>query len=172
MKASLYLLTTLIILGSTACREEGGSTDKKGKISNEQLAEINRQLVIKDRERIMSYIERKGLDMRETGTGLWISADATGKGDIREGDRVALEYKCSLLDGTVVYDSNKDGMMNFVVGRSDVPSGLDEGVKLLAEGDEAILIMPGYLGYGLLGDEKNIPPRSILVYSIKLVEVK
>jgi len=171
MRSLLYILLTLIILFYTGCRDKTGQKDQTGKISKEQLAEINRQLLIKDRERIVSYIERKGLDMKETDTGLWYFESVKGSDSIKNGNTVELEYTCSLLDGTLLYDSNENGLMTFEVGKSDIPSGLNEGVKLLGEGSEALLIIPGYLGYGLLGDENKIPARSVLVYSIKVLAV-
>ncbi|MEA1887064.1 MAG: FKBP-type peptidyl-prolyl cis-trans isomerase [Bacteroidota bacterium] len=171
MRSIIYILIILNVLFITGCNDKEGQKEKKGRISKEQLAEINRQLLIKDRERIKSYIERKGLEMKETATGLWYTEKVEGKGSINNGDKVALDYVCSLLDGTVVYDSQRDGRMHFEVGKSDIPSGLNEGIKLLGEGSEAVLIMPGYLGYGLLGDKNKIPSRSILVYRIKVVEV-
>lgn len=168
MKNIPYLFLAFVFLLSAGCG--GGNTGKeeKKRLSREQLAEINRQLLIKDRERIISYIERKGLQMRETETGLWISEDVGKQGGIKEGDKVILEYTCSLLDGTLVYDSENDGLMSFTVGKSDIPSGLNEAVQLLGEGSEAVIIIPGYLGYGLVGDEKRIPARSILVYEVKV----
>jgi len=170
MKIIPYLLI-IFFLTHASCQENRDRQEKKINISAEQLAEVNRQLMIKDRERIVSYIERKGLQMTETETGLWITTDTESKCAISEGDKVTLEYVCSLLDGTVIYDSDNEGLMSFEVGRSDVPSGLTEGVKLLDKGSEATLIIPGYLGYGLMGDEKKIPARSILVYQIKVVSV-
>lgn len=171
MRITLKMFLVLIILSGTGCREKGSHNEQSGSLSKEQLADINRQLLIKDRERIISYIKRKGLKMEETETGLWYSENVKGNGIVQNGDNVTLEYVCSLLDGTILYDSQRDGLMNFRVGKSDIPSGLNEGIKLLGEGSEAILILPGYLGYGLLGDEKRIPARSILVYSIKILEV-
>jgi FKBP-type peptidyl-prolyl cis-trans isomerase len=171
MRSVLYLLLIGSVLVSLSCRERNSTKEANEKLSAEQLAEINRQLLIKDRERIVSYIKRKDLDMKETDTGLWISRDVKGSGDINDGDRVTLEYTCSLLDGTLVYNSEDDGLMVFEVGKSDIPSGINEGVKRLEEGSEAVLILPAYLGYGLLGDERKIPGRSILVYEITVVKV-
>jgi FKBP-type peptidyl-prolyl cis-trans isomerase FkpA len=164
----LIIVTSLVCM---SCRDKIEQDTKTGRISKEQLAEINRQLLIKDRERIINYINRKGLDMKETDTGLWYSESVRGEGSISNGDNVTLEYTCSLLDGTLVYDSKEDGLMRFRVGKSDIPSGLNEGVKLLGKGSEAVLIIPGYIGYGLHGDENKIPARSILVYNIKVIEV-
>lgn len=155
----------------TGCGDGREVTESSGKISSGQLTEINRQLQIKDRERIIRYIERKGLDMKETGTGLWVSATAADTGRISDGSRVKLEYTCCLLDGTVIYSSEEDGMLSFETGRSDVPAGLNEGVKLLAEGSEATLILPSYMAYGLLGDDKKVPSRAVLVYEIRVVDV-
>ena len=171
MKVLYSIIIFLSLSFLLACRGKDRDDNVKGRLSRDQLAEINRQLIIKDRERIMNYIERKDLDMKETDTGLWISSNIPSKGGISEGDHVVLEYKCSLLDGSLIYDSDRDGLLRFEVGKPDVPSGLNEGVKLLDRGSEAVMILPGYLGYGLLGDEDRIPARSVLVYRIKVLEV-
>ncbi|HDZ41985.1 MAG TPA: peptidylprolyl isomerase [Bacteroidetes bacterium] len=172
MRRLVYLMLIISTFNVISCRERSGNKDVKKGINAEQLAEINRQLLIKDRERIVSYIKRKGLDMKETDTGLWISRNDSGTGSIEDGDVVTLKYVCSLLDGTVVYDSDNNGLMNFEVGRSDIPSGLNQGVKLLGKGSEAVLIMPAYLAYGLVGDGRKIPARSVLVYRIKVLSVE
>ena len=161
----------LVLLMFSGCGGGRQEAEESGRISPGQLTEINRQLQIKDRERIIRYIERKGLDMKETATGLWLSATAADTGRISDGSHVSLEYTCSLLDGTILYTSGKDGMLNFELGRADVPAGLIEGVRLLDEGSEATLIIPSYLGYGLMGDDKKVPSRAALVYEIRVVDV-
>jgi FKBP-type peptidyl-prolyl cis-trans isomerase FkpA len=155
MRTIINILLIMTFLAFTGCLDRTEQNAKTGRISKEQLAEINRQLLIKDRERIINYIDRKGLDMKETDTGLWYSESVRGMGSISNGDNVTLQ----------------DGLMKFRVGKSDIPSGLNEGVKLLGKGSEAVLILPGYIGYGLIGDENKIPARSILVYNIKVIEV-
>lgn len=165
-----FLLLLLVIL-IPACR---------GRIQNaetivpttRQLAEINREMVIKERERIESYILRKNLDMESTSSGLWYSLLVEGTGDrIETGDRIVLDYRCSLLDGTQIYSGDKDGYINMVVGKSDVPPGITEGVKFLATGAEAIFILPSYLAYGLTGDRIKIPSHATLVYWVKVVGI-
>jgi FKBP-type peptidyl-prolyl cis-trans isomerase len=85
---------------------------------------------------------------------------------------VTLDYVLYDLVGDVVYNSETEGPMRFVVSRSEVPSGLDEAVRLLHEGDRAWAIVPSHLGYGLLGDQKSVPSRATLIYylSVKKVE--
>jgi FKBP-type peptidyl-prolyl cis-trans isomerase len=136
------------------------------------MAELNRYMVRKDRERIESYIERKGLPMHETGTGLWYYITVDGEGEyLSDFDNVEMEYDCSLLDGTICYSSVKDGIKNIILGRSEIEPGLYQGLKMLKSGGQAVFIIPPFLAYGLKGDGKNIPSRAILVYNIKITSV-
>jgi FKBP-type peptidyl-prolyl cis-trans isomerase len=54
------------------------------------------------------------------------------------------------------------------MGRSEMEAGMNEGLRLLRPGSEAIFIMPPYLAYGLIGDRRKIPPRSVLVYRVSV----
>lgn len=140
---------------------------------NKKLVNVNKYLVKEDSERIASYIFRHGWDMIETKGGFWYLITEHGTGDsVKHNDIVSLAYKVELLDGTECYNSDSLGLLSFKVGSGDVISGLQRGVLLLREGDKAIFIFPPVLAYGLLGDEKQIPPRSTLVYHIKVVGLK
>jgi FKBP-type peptidyl-prolyl cis-trans isomerase len=100
---------------------------------------------------------------------LWYNIENEGDGDLfKENDRIAFEYECSLLDGTMCYSSAELGPKEIVLGRSELPAGLNEGLKLLKPGGVAIFIMPPFLAYGLVGDGNKIPPRSTLVYTVSI----
>ena len=146
---------------------------KKDQRSDNNLDDVNKFLVEKDNERIRSFVERRGWQMRKTGSGLWyqIISDKTGK-KINEGDAVKIDYEIRLLDGTLCYTSDSTGLKKFVVGRQETMVGLQEGIKLLSDGDKARFIIPPHLGYGLIGDEKRIPARAILVYTLEVKDVK
>ena len=134
-----------------------------------EMADLNRYLVRKDRERIQNYIERKNLKMTETQTGLWYQIIHEGEGEtFREKDKIIMDYECSLLDGTSCYSSRDQGPKEMILGRSEIEAGLNEGLRLLKPGSEAIFIIPPFLAYGLIGDRKLIPPRAVLVYYIKV----
>lgn len=160
------LFILLISLLPAACKNTG-SKENIARLSDEQLVNINRELVIKERERIESYIRRKGLDMKMTDSGIWYSLIQNGEGDKPvSGDRLRLEYSCSLLDGTLCYSSELNGDMNITVGKSDIPAGLDVALRLLNAGSRAIIIIPSNMAYGLVGDGDRIPARAALIYEI------
>jgi FKBP-type peptidyl-prolyl cis-trans isomerase len=135
------------------------------------MADINRYIIQKDRERIQSYSERKGIALKESATGLWYNIEKEGDGVFfKDNDRIRFEYDCSLLDGTRCYSSKELGPKEIIMGRSGLPSGLDEGLKLLKPGGAAIFIIPPFLAYGLIGDGKKIPPRATLVYNVIIIK--
>jgi FKBP-type peptidyl-prolyl cis-trans isomerase FkpA len=139
----------------------------------QHMVGVNRLLNKKDRERILGYIEREKLNMHESGTGLWYMIENKGIGQqAKKGNIATIKYNVTLLDGTACYDSDKDGPKIFQIGKGGVESGLEEGILLLNGGGKAKFIIPPHLAYGLLGDEKKIPGRAILVYEVELVSLQ
>lgn len=169
--SQISLFTSFCILIS--CQNDNPGVSTPNKPGRKDMEELNTYLVKKDRERIVSYSERKGLKMNETPSGLWYQVIREGTGEfLRTGNTIIMEYECSLLDGTLCYSSAGTGPKQLVLGRTGIEPGLYEGLMLLKPGAEAIFIMPPYLAYGLPGDGKKIPPRSVIVYSIRLLENK
>lgn len=153
----------------------GQKDEKKGKTSalqEETLVKINKYLIGKDADKIRGYIRRHNWDMELTGTGLWYMVYHKGTGtSVQAGKIVTLNYTVSLLDGTYCYSSDSLGQKKFRIGKGGVERGLEEGVLLLHVGDKARFIMPPHLAYGLMGDQNRIPPRSIIVYDVELVQI-
>ncbi len=139
----------------------------------DEMVDLNRYMVQKDREIIQSYIERKKLNMKESPSGLWYMIVSPGNGgNLKENDRIFMNYECDLLDGTRCYSSDTLGIKEIAIGKSKIERGLTEGLKLMKRGSEAIFILPPFLAYGLLGDGKKIPPRAIIIYKISILEKK
>jgi FKBP-type peptidyl-prolyl cis-trans isomerase len=137
------------------------------------MAELNRYLVQKDREIIENYIERKSLKMTESPTGLWYYIKENGKGEyVKDNDRIVMNYECSLLDGTLCYSSADLGPKEIVLGKTELEPGMNEGLRLLKPGAEALFILPPFLAFGLVGDGKKIPPRTIIVYRVSILTEK
>jgi len=140
--------------------------------TGEAIVRANQYLVKKDAGLIQSYAARRNWKMIQTGTGLrYINFTNLKTLKVNNRNKVTLTYRLELLDGTLCYTSDSLGLKTFSVGSGQVESGLDEGVALLAKGDSACFIIPPHLAYGLIGDEKRVPPRSTLVYHVKLINI-
>lgn len=137
------------------------------------LEEMNRKMLQYESELIDNYVEKNNLNVIKTGTGLRYQLVEEGDGDlIKKGDIVTLQYELRLLSGELLYSSDNDGNKTFLVSRGGVESGLEEAVLKFRMNSEAILILPPHLAHGLIGDGNRIPPKAILVYSIKVVDIK
>lgn len=166
----ILLLSALLLTASVSCKsgpEERSGQQAPGK---KEMADLNRYLVQKDRERIESYIERRNLKLTESPTGLWYQIITEGDGScLTDNDKFVMEFECLLLDGTICYSSKEKGPEEVILGRSEMAAGLKQGLRMLKPGAEALFILPPYLGYGLKGDGNKIPSRSVIVYNVKIL---
>lgn len=176
---SIFLIFFVLFLA--ACKENTQPSQYKPKTPEqieelkEPLLQANEFLEQKDVEIIESYISRHALDMQTTERGLYYmiyehAPDTAPK--VEQGDVVTLNYEISLLDGTLCYTSDSLGAKSFKTGQGGVEAGLEEGVLLLRQGDKARFIMKPFMAHGLLGDMNRIPPRSIIMYDVEIIDVQ
>jgi FKBP-type peptidyl-prolyl cis-trans isomerase FkpA len=166
MKGKVFSILLLLyyMISCNSAKEKPVNQQAPGK---DDMAELNKYMVQKDRERIMNYIERKGLEMTESPSGLWYQIKSEGSGDyFRDNDKVVIDYECCLLDGTRCYSSEENGPKEVILGKSEVEAGLNQGLRMLKPGGKATFILPPFLAFGLVGDGKRIPSRSVIVYNI------
>lgn len=170
----IRLIVIVILLFSIAsCRERTQNNTIISRPGNDEMADLNRYLVQKDKERIINYIERKNLNMIESPTGLWYAIVKEGTGNnFTDNDKIVMDYECSLLDGTKCYSSKEFGPKEVILGKSEMEPGMNEGLRMLKPGTQAIFIIPPYLAYGLVGDRKMIPPRAVIVYNVDILRTK
>jgi FKBP-type peptidyl-prolyl cis-trans isomerase len=167
-----YLFSALLFFLLLSCGEEKKDiphfTEREFR---DTMIKVNKKFVETENDRINKYIQRRGLDVIETGTGLRYVITQKGSGiQAKNGMIARVKYKVSLLNGTVCYDRS-DKIDEFLIGMDDVESGLHEGITYMHVGDKAILILPTHLAHGLIGDMNKIPPQSTIIYEIELVSL-
>lgn len=139
----------------------------------EMLMESSRYHANREDAEIDAFVKEQNLSLEKTGTGLRyriFSASETPCDTIRAEQRIWLEYRVSLFDGTEAYSSEEGGARAFVVDHADVESGLHEAVKYMCLGDSGYFILPSHLAHGLTGDQHRIPSNSPIIYEIKVVK--
>ena len=173
MKKYCKYLIMLLLFSVFSCEEKPQHQPipiSKNEMKN-SMETANRYLLNEEEEDIANYIKRHGLEMTSTGTGLRYQILKQGSEKrIEKGEKVTLEYELGSIAGDLFYSSEKDGVKSFVVGEGGVESGLDEAMTYLHWGDQAKLIIPFHLAYGLHGDDNRIPEYATLVYTIKVID--
>jgi len=121
---------------------------------------------------IEDYVAQNNIIVEPTETGLYFILDTKGKGKKAEnGKKVTVHYKGMFLDG-YVFDSSyeREKPIEFVLGERQVIDGWDEAIAMMREGDEATLIIPSHIGYGV--GRGQIKPYTPLLFKVKLINVK
>ena len=174
MNLRVATIILLIVVAATSCKNNRNNTPKTPVSEAKRKFEVvNRALVDKDRERIQAYISRHRLEgMEENKSGLYhlVWGEANGP-QVKTGDIVLISYKISMLDGTVLYNSEEDKPKEFLVGKGGVEAGLEMAILLMQQGQKGKFILPPHLGHGLLGDSDRIPPMAVLVFDVELLMV-
>lgn len=151
----------------------GGQATQQPVAKRNDLLQENRSAVkLEDRD-IDLFVQRHGLVVDRSGTGVRhaLLRDAQGE-TVRAGQWAMVRYRMELLNGDTAYTSSSDGPESFLVEEDDVESGLHEAIQHLSPGDSAIIIIPSYRAHGLIGDQDRVPPRSTVVYRIGLAGIK
>ncbi len=134
------------------------------------LLKANKYMLKIENQEIDNYVRRHSWNMASSGSGLRLGIVEKGSGKaIKKGELVRMDYETRLIDGSLVYSSANDGTKSFIVGHGGVESGLEEAVLLMHYGDEANIIIPSHLAFGLLGDQKRIPSHATLIYKVKIL---
>jgi len=173
---TIYVI--LVLAGVlTACNQNQDKKLPENQTDQKQLREnlinANKQAVKAESQQIDEYIRRHQWQMQKTGSGLRYTVYQEGTGEkARVGKIAVLKYSVSLIDGTQIYSSEEKGVKSFEIGHGGVEGGLEEGILLLRVGDRAKFILPSHLGFGLLGDQDKIPPKSTLIYDIELLALR
>jgi len=165
-EARLIIVLIFALLAPSCGRRTDNTSPSRSPGKNE-LISVNSYLVEKDRERIIGYINRKNLQMKETPSGLWYMISEQGTGEFfKDKDKITFDYECTLLDGTLCYTSESLGPKSIILGTTAIEPGLNEGLRMLKPGGKALFILPPFLAWGLHGDDNKIPPRAVVVYKI------
>jgi FKBP-type peptidyl-prolyl cis-trans isomerase len=105
--------------------------------------------------------------------GLKVTYVAVGEG-AKAGDNVSVLYTGKLQDGTEFDSSAKHGNepIDFILGKSMVIKGWDEGLQGMQVGEKRTLVIPPTLGYGEQGAGGVIPPNATLTFDVELVGLR
>jgi len=112
--------------------------------------------------------ERPGVVVLPSGLQYEVLAQGEGATPTRE-DQVRTHYHGTLIDGSVFDSSYERGQpAEFPVG--GVIAGWTEALQLMPAGSKWRLHVPSELAYGAQG-VGGIPPHSVLVFDVELLEV-
>ena len=113
---------------------------------------------------------KPNVNVLESGLQFEILEGGEGKSP-GPGSNVVTHYHGTFINGDVFDSSIERGKpAQFPVNR--VIKGWTEALQMMKEGDVWRLVIPPHLGYGEHGAGDTIPPDTVLVFELELIEVK
>ena len=110
--------------------------------------------------------------VRATQSGLQYQVISEGSGNKPTlADRVTVNYKGTLLDGTEFDSSYKRGKPASFSLRG-VIKGWTEGLQLMSVGSKYRFFIPPELAYGEVGAGKAIGPNQTLIFDVELISIE
>lgn len=130
---------------------------------------------IADKKIIQQYAAKNKLKIKRLPSGVSYVLKKKGKGKTAQaGDHLKVHYEGRLVDGTVFDSSFDEKPFEFVLGKGKTIEGWEEGLKKFKKGSVGWLLIPSKLAYGpraIREGKINIPPDSVLIFKIKIVDV-
>lgn len=126
----------------------------------EEREAARKQVIFEDSVMLNTYLVANDFPLSPDYNGIWYRTLRKGSAqEVKGGDEVKLQYKCSYPDGKVIGDST----ITYVVGQGVFTQGWKIGVARMTEGERAIWIIPSALGYN---------DGHSLIYEVKLIDIK
>ncbi len=160
----LYIVATFIFLISCVKPTPQFPANKGNTIDSTSinLQKLNEILALKEDSSIQNLVKKQSIPYKKTSNGIWFHKEIeTSQDSLIKKPSIQFSYKCYTLTGEVV--NSEKIKLNF--GKKEIAVGLEEGIKLMRNGEKMRLIVPWYLAYGMNGKD-NIPPYTSLIYEI------
>jgi FKBP-type peptidyl-prolyl cis-trans isomerase len=168
---------------------EEASAGKEPRLDDKQREEIKtamakkiQQKQLEERQAKAEANKKKGEEflaengkkegVKTTASGLQYEVLTEGKGEHpTKDDKVTVNYKGTLLDGTV-FDSSYDRGQPVSFPLANVIPGWTEGVQLMTPGSKYKFYIPSNLAYGERGAGMKIGPNETLSFEVELLSVE
>ncbi len=172
MKKSIILLLLVILV---SCNPKArrpilvtGNSIEHSVIQNQNRNQIEELLLKKYRQRdsLTKY--------HNSENGFWYAITSTKKNEknkAKTNDIVIFAYQIKDLNNNVIYSFSEVGKQQYKVDKQDIITGLQEGLKLMNEGDEFTFLFPSYKAFGYAGDGNKIGYNQPLIYNVKLLKI-
>jgi FKBP-type peptidyl-prolyl cis-trans isomerase FkpA len=106
----------------------------------------------------------------ETSSGLQYLIVDAGEGDSPDDDsNVTIHQRCLLVDGKIILDTFKENEAS-ECKVDELIDGLAEGLKLMNKGARFKFFIPPHLGWGKKGSSNKIPPESVSIFDVRLID--
>ncbi len=169
----IFLIFSILILSackkSTVYKKVEYGNDEFLKNSQQNYKTLHAEEKIFIKEWIANHPENK---FTETAQGFWLSISKDiNTQNAKKTDIILYDKQIEDFSGNVIYNFQEKENQKLVLGKSYEIRGVEYAMYNLSEGDEATLLIPSSLAYGLYGDEDKIGKNIPIIVHLKVNQI-
>jgi len=170
-------LVVSVMLCCTACRNPQPRPPVNKNAQTDYTFQIKQNIrLIKLQDRAFSaYIkEHPNKHFKSSQFGFWYAIVKENKQTSyfpKPGDAIVFYYQITDLEDNVIYSFDEIGAQQYKIDKQEIISGLQQGLKFMKEGEEAVFLFPSFKAFGVLGDRNRIKTNQPLIYTVYLKKI-
>ncbi len=86
------------------------------------------------------------------------------------GDEVLYSYEIKDINSELLYSEEELGKRNYLIDKQELITGIQDGLKLMKEGEVVTFLFPSHKAYGYSG-YKKIRSNQPLIYTVRLEKI-
>lgn len=109
----------------------------------------------------------------KTESGIWISNKGVkSETTANLGNYVNYSYQVYDINDQIIYSYEQNGDQKIILGKAKIPRGIHSALQLIEPTQKARILLPSFLAYGGIGDDKKIDPNQPIIVDIIVNDVK
>lgn len=129
-----------------------------------KLRNFNKEVTLSEDSAIVLFLASQNLQFTKTESGIWYYFERQNNAKQKLEEKVVnFSYQMFSMNGTML-DLEENKTIEFE--KKQIPTGLEEGLKLMQKGDIARFIIPSYLAFGAQGNEW-VKPYTTLIFFVE-----
>ena len=141
----------------------------------QESVKLNKHINAVEEKAILYYIAQDSLKKYTASkNGFWyasIHQEINQNSKPVVGDTVLFEYEIFDLNNQLIYSKEEIGKISYSIDKENLTTGLQEGLKLMREGEDMQFLFPSFKAFGFTGDQEKIGKNQPLIYYVKLIEI-
>lgn len=126
----------------------------------------NQRLIAGEDSVLEVYVQKNKLGVVKTSSGLWLKIEKNTEGEkLKDLESCKIHYQMFSLADSLLLEKTE----TILIGKKQVINGIENALLQMNKGEEAAVLIPWYLGYGMKGNGAEIPPYTSIVVNLHLL---
>lgn len=175
MKHSFYFILVILLVVGCAEPEPRKPVVRKTSTFLKESIERNKVMNKSEEAELKRLIKEDSINTYITSpNGFWYyyqKRDSAATKLPVKGDEITYQYKIDNIYGELIYSEEEIGERTYLVEKEELITGLQDGLKLMKEGETVVFLFPSHKAYGYSG-YKKIGGNQPLKYTVTVKKIE